>query len=77
MTNGLDEASLPRDNGELVFEAPRQARAVAIAVTVVERLGLPGDVFRHRLMAEIADDPQRAYYESWGAALESRSLVHH
>jgi len=71
MTTGLDDASLPRDNGELVFEAPWQARALAIAVALVEKLGLPWDAFRHRLMAEIAKDPQRPYYESWGAALES------
>ena len=39
----LDDESLPRDNGELVFEAPWQARALAIAVALVERLGLPWD----------------------------------
>jgi nitrile hydratase accessory protein len=71
MTSGLDDASLPRDNGELVFEAPWQARALAIAVSLVERLGLPWNVFRRRLMDEIARDPDRPYYESWGAALES------
>lgn len=71
MTTGLDDASLPRDNGELVFEAPWQARALAIAVALVEKLDLPWDAFRHRLMAEIAKDPQRPYYESWCAALES------
>ena len=71
MTSGLDDASLPRDNGELVFETPWQARALAIAVALVEKLGLPWDAFRHRLMDEIGKDPQRPYYESWGAALES------
>ena len=71
MTTGLDDASLPRDNGELVFEAPWQGRALAIAVALVEKLGLPWDAFRHRLMVEIAKEPQRPYYESWGAALES------
>jgi nitrile hydratase accessory protein len=67
----LDDESLPRDNGELVFDAPWQARALAIAVALVEKLGLPWDAFRHRLMDEIAKHPQRPYYESWGAALES------
>ncbi len=67
----LDDASLPRDNGELVFEAPWQARALAIAVALTEKLGLPWDAFRSRLMDEIAKDPQRPYYESWSAALES------
>jgi nitrile hydratase accessory protein len=67
----FDDESLPRDNGELVFDAPWQARALAIAVAVVERLGLPWDAFRHRLMASIAEDPSRPYYESWTVALES------
>jgi nitrile hydratase accessory protein len=67
----LDDASLPRDNGELVFEAPWQARSLAIAVALTERLGLPWDAFRSRLIDEIAKDPQRPYYESWSAALES------
>ena len=69
--SGLDDESLPRDNGELVFESPWEARALAIAVALVDKLGLPWDAFRRRLMDEIAKDPQRAYYESWGAALES------
>jgi nitrile hydratase accessory protein len=67
----LDDESLPRDNGELVFESPWQARALAIAVALTEKLGLPWDTFRLRLMDEIARDPQRHYYESWGTALES------
>ena len=70
----LDDESLPRDNGELVFAAPWQARALAIAVAVVEKLDLPWDVFRQRLIAEIAADPQRPYYDSWGRALESMVL---
>jgi nitrile hydratase accessory protein len=69
--SGLDDESLPRDNGELVFEAPWEARALAIAVALVDKLGLPWDAFRRRLMNEIAKDPHRPYYESWGAALES------
>ncbi len=67
----FDDESLPRDNGELVFDAPWQARALAIAVAVVDRLGLPWDAFRQRLMASIAEDPRRPYYESWSKALES------
>jgi nitrile hydratase accessory protein len=70
----MDDAPLPRDNGELVFEAPWEARALAVAVALTEKLGLPWDDFRHRLMAAIADDPGRPYYESWGAALESLVL---
>jgi nitrile hydratase accessory protein len=67
----LGDQSLPRDNGELVFEAPWQARALAIAVALVDKLDLPWDAFRQRLMDEIAREPQRPYYESWSAALES------
>jgi nitrile hydratase accessory protein len=74
VTSGLDDTSLPRDNGELAFEAPWQARALAIAVALVDKLDLTWDTFRQRLMDEIASDPQRPYYESWGAALESMVL---
>ncbi|HEX4821326.1 MAG TPA: nitrile hydratase accessory protein [Acidimicrobiales bacterium] len=67
----MDGASaLPRDNGELVFSAPWEARAVAMAVALVERLELPWDAFRERLIAAVADDPDRPYYESWASALE-------
>jgi nitrile hydratase accessory protein len=64
------ETALPRDNGELVFAAPWEARAVAVAVALVQRLGLTWDVFRARLVAAIAACPNRPYYESWAVALE-------
>jgi len=66
-----DEATLPRDNGELVFSAPWEARAVAMAVTLVDDLGLPWDAFRQHLITAVAGAPDRPYYESWAAALES------
>ena len=69
-----DDDSLPRDNGNLVFDAPWQARALGIAVAVVKKLDLPWDAFRQRLMDEIAADPRRPYYDSWGRALESMVL---
>ena len=72
--NPLHEQTLPRDNGELTFAAPWEARALAIAIAVVEREGLEWDDFRQRLMAAIADQPERPYYESWAAALESLVL---
>jgi nitrile hydratase accessory protein len=65
-----DESSLPRDNGELVFDAPWEARALAVAVALCREHGIEWDEFRHRLMAAIADRPDRPYYESWAAALE-------
>ena len=63
-------ASLPRTNGELVFAEPWEARALAMAVALTERLELPWDAFRQRLIGAVAADPDRAYYESWAAALE-------
>jgi nitrile hydratase accessory protein len=63
--------SLPRDNGELVFAAPWEARALALAVALVERLDLPWDAFRRRLIVAVTDAPGRPYYESWAIALES------
>ena len=63
--------ALPRDNGELVFSAPWEARVFAIAVALVDRLDLPWDAFRSRLIEQITAEPDRPYYESWAAALES------
>jgi len=63
--------ALPRDNGELVFSAPWEARALALAVALVERLRLPWDFFRRHLIEAVAADPDRPYYESWAVALEA------
>jgi len=63
-------AALPRSNGELVFDAPWQGRAFAMALAVVDALGLDWDEFRRRLIAAIDAEPERPYYESWLAALE-------
>ena len=65
------EGALPRDNGELVFEAPWQARAVALAVALVQEADLPWDAFRLRLIDAIGESPERLYYESWARALEA------
>jgi hypothetical protein len=67
-------AALPRDNGELVFGAPWEGRGLAVAVTLVNRLDLPWDAFRSRLVAAITADSARPYYESWAVALESLVL---
>jgi nitrile hydratase accessory protein len=67
-------AALPRDNGTLAFQAPWEGRALAVAIALVERLDLPWDEFRHHLMASIADQPDRPYYESWATALEQLVL---
>ncbi len=62
-------AALPRQNGELVFDAPWQGRVLAIALAVVQHRGLDWDEFRQRLISAIEADPTRPYYESWTAAL--------
>jgi nitrile hydratase accessory protein len=64
------EEALPRTNGELVFAAPWEGRAMAMAIGVTQALELPWDEFRLRLIDELAREPQRPYYESWLAALE-------
>ena len=69
-------AALPRVNGELVYESPWQRRALGTAVATTRHLGLDWDQFRVRLIAAIADQPERPYYESWVAALE-RLVVDH
>jgi hypothetical protein len=71
---GLAEQSLPRDNGALVFDAPWQGRALALAVLTVERTGHQWDDFREHLIACIDEEPERPYWETWVAALD-RFLV--
>ena len=64
-------ASPPRSNGELVFDAPWQARVFGLTAAVVEtRFGGDREPFRQQLIAAIAADPQRPYWDSWVAALE-------
>lgn len=70
------DAALPRDNGELVFAAPWQGRSLAMAIALVDQLGLEWEDFRQRLIEAIAADPERPYYESWTAALESLATTH-
>jgi Nitrile hydratase beta subunit len=63
------EAALPRQNGELVFDAPWQGRVLGMALAVVQERGLDWGEFRRRLIAAIDADPTRPYYESWTVAL--------
>jgi hypothetical protein len=67
--SGLD---LPRRNGELVFEAPWQTTVFALAAAVVDHeFGGDREPFRRELIKAIAVEPDRPYWESWTAALES------
>ena len=71
------ETALPRKNGELVFEAPWQARAFGMAIALAQQGRYAWDDFRRQLIASIAqaehaDDESAAtrYYEQWLASLE-------
>jgi hypothetical protein len=68
----LADLDLPRRNGELVFDAPLQSTVFALAAAVVEHaFGGDREPFRQQLLAAIAADPGRPYWESWTAALEA------
>jgi hypothetical protein len=60
----------PRRNGELVFEAPWQARAFGLCLAVLELKGLGWDAFRPHLAAAVAADPNGDYYDAFGVALD-------
>jgi nitrile hydratase accessory protein len=73
-----DHAPLPRDDDELLFEAPWQGRAFAMGVVACERAGASWGEFRVQLVAAIRRRPQRpgesaatAYYAAWLDALEA------
>jgi hypothetical protein len=67
----LSELDLPRRNGELVFDAPWQSTVFALAAAVVDHaFGGDREPFRRQLVAAIAAEPDRPYWESWTKALE-------
>ena len=68
----VDVEGLPRRNGELAFDAPWQSRVFGLAAGVVSTT-CDGDwtAFRRQLMAAVAAEPDRPYWESWTAALEA------
>jgi nitrile hydratase accessory protein len=66
--------AMPRKNGELMFEAPWQGRALGMAVALNEGKVYDWDEFRAELIALIGaaesnGDPS-SYYERWVAAFE-------
>ena len=71
-------ATVPRKNGELVFDAPWQSRAFGIVVSLHEKGLFVWDEFKDRLIAAIADHPSEdesaspaaVYYRQWLIALE-------
>jgi hypothetical protein len=69
---GLPDLDLPIRNGELAFDAPWQSKVFALAVAVIEHaFGGDREPFRQQLIAAIAGQPGRPYWESWTAALEA------
>jgi nitrile hydratase accessory protein len=68
------EVALPRKNGELIFEAPWEARAFGLAVTLNDQGAYPWSDFSNGLAEEIAAaeaaGDESTYYERWLATLE-------
>lgn len=68
----LSDLDLPRRNGELAFDAPWQSTVFALAAALIEHaFGGDREPFRQQLIAAIAAEPGRPYWESWTAALEA------
>ena len=63
-------AAPPRSNGEVVFDTPWQQRVFGMTLALDEAAAVPWETFRARLIARIAEDEARPYWESWAAALE-------
>lgn len=62
--------SPPRDNGEMVFEAPWERRVFGITVAACRAGTCEWERFRQRLIRRIAEDESRPYWLSWTAAFE-------
>ncbi|MEA2642119.1 MAG: hypothetical protein QOF51_3513 [Chloroflexota bacterium] len=73
------EAALPRQNGELLFEAPWEGRAFGLAVALNESGYYEWRAFRDQLVAKIAGAESQGvdstYYERWVASLEELVLT--
>jgi nitrile hydratase accessory protein len=62
--------SPPRDNGEIVFDAPWERRVFGLTLTLCRSGVCDWESFRQQLIRRIAEDEVRPYWQSWGAALE-------
>lgn len=78
ITDMEGDSALPRDNGELLFEAPWEARAFALAVALNESGRYPWRDFSAELAAQIRRAEEggedSGYYERWLRSLESLLL---
>jgi nitrile hydratase accessory protein len=74
-----EQVALPRQNGELVFAAPWEARAFGLAVALNEAGVYPWRDFSQGLAAETAALEQHgvqvSYYERWLETLEKLGCV--
>jgi len=74
-----EQVALPRKNGELVFEAPWEARAFGLAVALNEAGVYPWRDFSQGLAAETATLEQQgvhaSYYERWLETLEKLAIA--
>jgi hypothetical protein len=73
--SGLDAdlngpVSPPRDNGEIVFDAPWERRLFGLTVALCRSDACEWQSFRQHLIRRIGDDETRPYWRSWAAALE-------
>ena len=67
----------PRSNGELVFDAPWQGRAFAMAVALCDAGQYSWDEFRARLVEEIRLSPDGAdYWTAWSRAVVALTETH-
>src|SRR5687767_15092131 len=74
-----EQLALPRKNGELVFEAPWEARAFGIAVALNEAGVYPWRDFSQGLATETAAAEQHggpaSYYERWLETLAKLAIA--
>jgi nitrile hydratase accessory protein len=78
-------SSLPRKNGELVFDAAWEARVFGMTISMHEKQLFDWNEFRDELIEEIAeadrDGSDSTYYERWLGAFEhvlaAKGLVSH
>ena len=79
MTVMDQQVALPRKNGELVFEAPWEARAFGLAVALNEAGVYPWRDFSQGLAVETAALEQQgtstSYYERWLETLEKLAIA--
>jgi len=62
--------SPPRDNGEIVFDAPWERRVFGLTMALCWSDACEWETFRQYLIRRIAHDETRPYWRSWAAALE-------